>query len=373
MDINTLIKTIAPKALSNYTLAFAQHNALFDKYGINTNLRLAHFLAQVMVESQSLTLIRENMNYSAARLVQIFGVGVHSAAVTPVEAKTLAGNPQAIAERVYGLGDPIKAKELGNTRPGDGWIFRGNGPLQNTGGWWHKHVTDILAIPGVDFYANPDLVADAQYILLPALIAWDTAKCNAMADLNQIRNITKAINGGYNGYQLRVNAFNKIWPLMGAGVPSWQTATPDAGTIALQQTLQKLGYKDVAADGKFGPITSAAIKDFQTKNHIVTATPGVVDAATTAALNAVPDRDGSQAIVPPPPVVEDVTVKNIGVTTATIGGAGQTIITTAGQYVNSFDSLPYIKAVFAALIVVGILLFVLPIIKGQLKQTSILQ
>lgn len=371
MEINSFIKTIAPNALSNYTTAFATYNSLLDKYGINTNLRLAHFLAQVMVESQNLTRIRESFAYSAARLVQVFGVGRHSAAITTAEAAVLAKGPQsAIAERVYGLGNPTEAKSLGNTRPGDGWLFRGNGPLQNTGGWWHKHVSDIV---GVDFYGNPDLVALPQYILLPALIAWDTGKCNAMADLNQIRNITHAINGGYNGYQLRVNAFNKIWPRLGAGVPSWQSAAPDSDTVALQQTLIKLGYTDVKADGQFGPITSAAVKDFQDKNHIQTATPGVVDAATTAALNTVPNRDANDVIVTKPPVVEDVTIKNIGVATGTIGGAGQTIITTAGQYISNFDSLPYIKAAFGGLIILGIILFIIPIVKDQFKKTSILQ
>lgn len=369
MDINTLIKTTAPKALSNYTIAFATYNSLLDKYGINTNLRLAHFLAQVMVESQSLTRIRESFSYTPARLLQVFGVGKHSAAITAAEAKMLCAGPQsAIAERVYGLGNPTEAKTLGNTRPGDGWLFRGNGPLQNTGGWWHKHVSDIV---GVDFYGNPDLVALSQYILLPALIAWDTGKCNAMADLNQIRNITHAINGGYNGYQLRVNAFNKIWPMLGTGTPSWQTAAPDTATIAIQATLQKLGYATVKVDGQFGPLTSAAIKDFQTKNGLPAT--GIVDAATQDALVKVPDRDASDASVPKPPVIEDVTIKNIGVATGTIGGAGQTIITTAGQYVNNFDSLPYVKAVFGGLIILGILLFIIPLIKDQFKKPGILQ
>ena len=41
--------------------------------------------------------------------------------MTPPEATALADHPEAIAERVYGLGNPHKAQELGNTQPGDGF------------------------------------------------------------------------------------------------------------------------------------------------------------------------------------------------------------------------------------------------------------
>ena len=73
------------------------------------------------------------MNYSAARLVEVFGVNRHSAAITMTEALRLARDEEAIAERVYGLGNPRKAAELGNTQPGDGFQYRGNGVLQTTG------------------------------------------------------------------------------------------------------------------------------------------------------------------------------------------------------------------------------------------------
>ncbi|MEH2470469.1 putative chitinase [Nitrobacteraceae bacterium AZCC 2161] len=65
------------------------------------------------------TIVREDMNYRAERIGQIFGV--HSAKVTPAEAERLAHNPKALAERVYGLGNPKWAKEPGNTQPGDGY------------------------------------------------------------------------------------------------------------------------------------------------------------------------------------------------------------------------------------------------------------
>src|SRR6185437_15032375 len=42
------------------------------KFGITTNLRLAHFLAQCALESMNFMAVAENLNYSAQRLLQIF-------------------------------------------------------------------------------------------------------------------------------------------------------------------------------------------------------------------------------------------------------------------------------------------------------------
>jgi peptidoglycan L-alanyl-D-glutamate endopeptidase CwlK len=50
----------------------------------------------------------------------------------------------------------------------------------------------------------------------------------------------------------------------------------------IQQQLQKLGYK-IADDGKFGPKTDAAVKDFQRKHNLET--DGIVGAKTRAALD----------------------------------------------------------------------------------------
>jgi predicted chitinase len=61
-------------------------------------------------------------------------------------------NPKALAERAYCLGNPKKAKELGNTQPGDGYRFRGNGMLQLTGRGSHK---SMGAKTGFDLDATP--------------------------------------------------------------------------------------------------------------------------------------------------------------------------------------------------------------------------
>ena len=121
MDFNDVIKTVervAPNAHNNYLEAIRRGDNLFNDHHITTPLRMAHFLAQALHETGGFRILRENMNYSAKRMLQIFGVGNHSAAVTAAEAATLANHPEAIADRVYGLGNPRKARELGNTNAG---------------------------------------------------------------------------------------------------------------------------------------------------------------------------------------------------------------------------------------------------------------
>ena len=215
MSVNPLraLKQMAPHARENYLDAISQSVKLFDEHGITTPQRMAHFLAQAMQETGAFTVLRENMNYSAPRLSEIFGVGKHSARVTKAEAATLAHNPEAIAERVYGLGNPKKANELGNTIPGDGFLYRGNGILQTTGRGNHRRMGEAC---GVDFEGNPNLVTAPEHALKPALQEWTEGNLNALADKNNIRAITLRINGGLNGFPERQAFFKKLLPLLEA-------------------------------------------------------------------------------------------------------------------------------------------------------------
>ena len=77
-----VLRKLAPAAKGNYMAAFAQGDALLVKHDITTPDRLAHFLAQVLHETGGLAREWENMNYSAARLCEVFGEGKHSAGIT---------------------------------------------------------------------------------------------------------------------------------------------------------------------------------------------------------------------------------------------------------------------------------------------------
>jgi putative chitinase len=257
-----IVASLAPRARTEYLSALREGDALLQQHGLSTALRRSHFLAQMLHETGGFGILRENMNYSAPRLMQIFGVGHHSAAITSAQAAKLAGHPEAIAERVYGLGNPYKAKELGNSEAGDGFRFRGNGMLQTTGRGNHRRMG--LAC-GVDFENHPEWVTFPEHALKPALAEWRALKLNDDADKNDIRTITRKINGGYNGLDERKAWFSKLWPLLqDSGQAAWQRADTDGDTLWLQQALNDLGARPpLLVDGRYGPATQRAVLAFQ--------------------------------------------------------------------------------------------------------------
>lgn len=205
-----VIRRAAPRARADYIDAFGQGDALLVAHGITTPLRLAHFLAQCLHETGGFTIARESGNYRAERIVEIFGIGRHSAAVTREEANLLAGNGPALFERVYGLGNPKKARELGNTQAGDGWRYRGGGILQTTGRGNYRRMSEKC---GLDFELEPELVVSAAHALKPALAEWSEGNLNAAADADDLIAITRKINGGLNGFADRKAWFAKLRPL----------------------------------------------------------------------------------------------------------------------------------------------------------------
>lgn len=174
----------------------AVHEEVFKQYDINNPLVIAHLMAQISHECGGGTIIRENMNYRAPRIMEIFGVGKHSAKVTEEEARQLAGQPQALAERVYGLGNPKKARELGNTRPGDGYRYRGGGMLQLTGGSNYRKRGDAI---GYSLYENPEQLENPTISFKVAVAEFAGLGCIQRAQKDDIVGVTIRVNGGRNG------------------------------------------------------------------------------------------------------------------------------------------------------------------------------
>lgn len=50
-----------------------------------------------------------------------------------------------------------------------------------------------------DFVASPDAVFSAEWCLAVAAAEWASRGCNAFADQDDIRKVTRAINGGLIG------------------------------------------------------------------------------------------------------------------------------------------------------------------------------
>lgn len=108
-----------------------------------------------------------------------------------------------------------KAISLGNTpeADGDGQKYKGRGLIQVTGrrnyDLFNKWVTGTPM--GVDFVEEPELLKVPEYAVLSAFWYWDINNLNRYATLKEedFKKLTKAINGGYNGYADRVNIWNR--------------------------------------------------------------------------------------------------------------------------------------------------------------------
>lgn len=207
-----IVRAIYPDAKREYLAAFEAGDAQLAEAGITTPLRLAHLLAQCGAEAGELTLTRESLVYTTERrLQQIFNNMTLSKALMPGEVRMLLRQEKDLGERFYGLafesglyrrngmnggenpGNTRKARKLGNDRVGDGFLFRGNGLLQTTGGKAHKDAGDKV---GVDFFNHPELVTSAEHALKPVLFEWTEGKCNRFADADDVEKVSKVINLG---------------------------------------------------------------------------------------------------------------------------------------------------------------------------------
>lgn len=204
------VRKVCPHARPSYLAAIENGDGLFLKDGIITPKRLAQFLAQGAAETGGFTIDWESGNYTAQRIVEVFGPGKHSAAIGYAEAQMLAHNGQALFERTYGLGNPKKARELGNTQPGDGWRYRGGGIMQTTGRANYRRMGQKC---GVDFEGMPELVLSAEHALKPALAEWSEGHLNDFADKGDVLSISRKINIGNTATTAIPNGYadRKAW------------------------------------------------------------------------------------------------------------------------------------------------------------------
>lgn len=133
-----------------------------ERYEINTKLRICHYLAQVLHESGCLRYLEEIANGSAYE----------------------------------------GRKDLGNTEPGYGRKYKGYGLIQVTGYYNFCLVSKALR---KDFINNPKLLGEPRWAALSSGWYWDRKKLNILADKDDIKSITKIVNGGLNGYIERRN------------------------------------------------------------------------------------------------------------------------------------------------------------------------
>lgn len=139
---------------------------LLPQFGIDTPQRIAHFMAQVAHESGEFRYREELLSDRNAELRY--------------------GNTRKLGQN------------LGNKNYGDGAKYKGKGFIQLTGKYNYQEYTDDT---GIDFVNNPKWLLRDYWALHSACWFWKKRGLNELADRSgdDIRKITRRINGGYNG------------------------------------------------------------------------------------------------------------------------------------------------------------------------------
>jgi predicted chitinase len=161
------LKRIMPNLSDAKARAYLPHlNNAMAEAGINTKQRQAMFLAQLAHESGEFRYMEEIASGAAYE----------------------------------------GRRDLGNTQPGDGTRFKGRGPIQLTGRANYRAAGQAL---GIDLENNPRRAADPDVGFRTAAWFWKSRGLNSLAEAGNFREVTRRINGGYNGLSDRQQYYNR--------------------------------------------------------------------------------------------------------------------------------------------------------------------
>jgi putative chitinase len=199
-----LLRAVAPAC--KQPDEWAPHlSTAMHRFGISNDLQfVAAFVAQLMVESQELNRVAENLNYSAERLCAVWPKRFPTIDI----ARRYAHQPRELANYVY-------ANRFGNGPPesDDGFRFRGRGALQTTFRANYQKLQDVLGIPCVE---HPELLEEKGSGSMAAAWYWWERRLSFLAadlptddDEADFLTITRRINGGTHGLAARKSYWRK--------------------------------------------------------------------------------------------------------------------------------------------------------------------
>jgi putative chitinase len=177
------------------------------KFEIDRVRRVAAFIAQMAHES-GLKPRTENLNYKVEALLGKFGRHRISRGNAIAFGRTASqkANQVAIANCIYG--GEWGRENLGNTQPGDGWFFRGGGPLQATGRDNYTRFAEAMDMPILE--AVPWVQSTIEGGIMFAAWFWEANDINRLADTPGVDDESRRINGGTNGLADRRARFDRV-------------------------------------------------------------------------------------------------------------------------------------------------------------------
>ena len=236
--LQAAVRKVAPKANPAFSAALATGaDAAMVRYGMGSPAVVAMFLAQCHHETAGFREFTENMNYSAARLPQVWP----SRFPTVAAAKPYANNPEKLANVVY-------ANRMGNRGPesGDGYRNRGGGLTHHTGAAEYARVKKRTG-HDPDTIRNP---ANAVPMIDAAATYWVDRNVIEAAERNADETVTKRINGGLIGHQDRMVLKRRyVAAIDGKPIPKEATRAETAKRQAQQAVAAGSGSGGSATTG----------------------------------------------------------------------------------------------------------------------------
>ena len=163
--------------------------------------RGAHLIGQVIHESGSFKLTRENLNYSVESMMRVWP----SRFPTKESAEPYARNPKALAENVY-------FGRMGNDSKEKASLYIGRGFLQLTG---YDNVKAFASDMGKHEVMTDPSLLEEDYAMDTAI--WFFQKnnlwkiCDEGVNDDTVKRLTRKINGGYTGLDHRIKETNKVY------------------------------------------------------------------------------------------------------------------------------------------------------------------
>ena len=201
LTLDMLKKVCKPSSTPDESLTefCSQFNWYAADFGLDNELRAAAFLAQVFSETGYLQSLKENLNYSAERILQVW-----PRRFDRQRAAACAHNPERLANTVY-------ADRMGNGNyySGDGFRYRGRGCLMLTG--YHNYF-QFLEFVKEEYGMNllPEDVSRYPAAMLSAMWFWKEHRLNTFADIGDIDSITRDITGSLSDAENRKRRYIRV-------------------------------------------------------------------------------------------------------------------------------------------------------------------
>lgn len=222
MNTYKMIQILFPKTKNISEVVDILHK--HTRFGINTNQRIAHFLAQVREEvGDEFKPVSENLNYSEKAALKLFkNMTPELAEKYARDEDTPKADQVAIANIAYanrmGNGDIDTNKDEKLDEDDDGWKYRGAGVLQITGKHNYQEVQRRIdkyaPKSNINIVIHPKDIHTLEGAILAGLGFWIWKDLYALADIGtsevNVDNITKKINLHTDSYLDRRQHFNKI-------------------------------------------------------------------------------------------------------------------------------------------------------------------